>query len=102
MLYTFAQPVRGGYYYIVAKADSMEEATALATDETKNIKHKRRYEEAPLGSPHSGGLVTLSTHAEGTLLLEPDMQERLNQFGVAHRFTPRPLPSPRDRGFLPK
>lgn len=92
MDYTFAQPVRGGYYYIVARADSKEEAVTKAEDAMKDIEHKQWLTESPLGGAPPEGLVHFGTHSEGTVVLKPDMEKRLKEFGVAHTFYRRELP----------
>ena len=78
-LYTFTQPVRGGYYYIVVKADSDEEAAHVAADVAGSFENL------------TGELRLLNVHNEGELVLEPMMQERLDEFGHAYRFAPTRL-----------
>lgn len=93
MLYTFQQPVRGGYYYIVAKAKNEEEAADKAQQIASTFEHS------------TGLLQTLSQLREGTLVLNPEMQTRLDEFGVAHKFTFVPHPPFHERthkGFPPK
>lgn len=93
-LYTFTQPVRGGYYYIVVKASSSEEAVHIITDIVGSIKRI------------TGRLRVLSQYPEGTLVLGNKMQERLDDVGYAHRFV-RVHAAPYHervghRGFLPE
>lgn len=92
MDYTFAQPVRGGYYYIVARANTLEEATTLAEDAMRNIKYKQKLEDKPFGTFHPEGLVNFGTYPEGTLVLSSDNEERLKEFGITHSFVRRELP----------
>lgn len=73
-LYTFTQPVQGGYYYIVVKATSKEEAVHTITDIVSEIKQI------------TGRLLVLSQWPEGTLQLGSEMQARLELYGHAHRF----------------
>ena len=93
-VYTFAQPVRGGYYYIVVKADSDEEAAHVAADVAGSFENL------------TSELRFLNQHSEGVLALELKMQERLDEFGHAHRFVPVRLRPYSERvgyrGFLPE
>ena len=94
MLYTFTQPVRDGYYYIVVKASSAEEAASITADVAGSFEHL------------TGNLRFLNQYAEGELVLEPKMQARLDEIGYAHRLVSvRPRPHherTRHYGILPK
>lgn len=93
MLYTYLQPVRAGFYYIVVKAKNDEEATDHALQVASTFEHA------------AGDLVALSSFPEDTLVLDPKMKARLDEFGVAHLFTSTPYPQFHERkgyrGFLP-
>ena len=93
-VYTFTQPVRGGYYYVVVKADSDEEAAHIAADVAGSSENL------------TGRLHVLHQYSEGELALELKMQERLDEFGHAHRFVPVRLRPYSERvgyrGFLPE
>jgi len=94
MHYTFQQPVRGGFYYMVVKAENEEEASDKAHQVASPFEHT------------TGRLVSLSHFPEGALVLNAGMQNRLNQFGITHDFTSTAHPPYHVRkghyGFLPK
>lgn len=74
MLYTFKQPVQGGYHYIVVKAASDEEAAHTIFEVVDQIEHR------------TDKLFTLSQFPEGSLQLSTKMQASLDEVGYAHRF----------------
>lgn len=79
MIYTFKQPVRGGYYYIVVEAESNEEAAHITTELAESFECKTEQLQFLSKYPDYSG---------GTLTLTPTMQRRLNELGYAHKFVP--------------
>ena len=77
-LYTFKQPVEGGYYYCVVRADSEEEAAATISDLAGSF-------EDLTGHPQ-----LLGRYAEGELVLNYEMREQLDEKDYAHRFVSTP------------
>ena len=77
-LHTFKQPVRGGYHYIVIKSTDKAKAAERAVKIVMSLPNR------------TGRLVHLSTFDEAAehLVLQPEMEEKLQKFGYAHIFVP--------------
>ena len=77
-LYTFKQPVEGGYYYCVVRSDSDEEAAATISDLAGSF-------ENLTGNPQ-----LLGRYAEGELVLNNTMQRQLDEMDYASHFVSTP------------
>jgi len=86
-LYTFKQPVEGGYYYCVVRADSDEEAAATISDLAGSFEDL------------TGNLQLMGRYAEGELVLESAMQRKLDEMDYASRFVSAPRDVPYVRRF---
>ena len=76
MQFTFIQPVKTGYYYIVIQAETSEDAVPVLVDLVDSLENRTE------------PIIVLSKYKTNSMVLRPDMQHQLNTKGFAYRFNP--------------